>query len=922
MVATAIRDNYRRSLIAENLIEDFGHGSACGVKIMSALAQALAKSLKDVHNNKTKMLFEEWQALFGQVADLSTEQIQEINRKLRFKVEVPDRLKIPGALFVIHTFNSLIIKLLAAEIISAHKLTSYEHFAQTLSIEPDALLLKRLENEIERGEFYSTANIFGFVEEALFSWYLDACNENAHKEEIIDSLREILIKLSFYRTDNLTQARSKDLLKVFYQNLVPETLRKTLGEFYTPDWLVDFTIQRAGKIDWLKNRTLDPTCGSGSFLIEVIKQKVATAKHARWKTVDIIKHITDSVWGFDLNPLAVQTARVNFLIYIADLLKEEPGEQVEIPILLADAIYSPARDPDDDEHIVRYTIGSQKANLEITLPSELALDRALLDEVFKKLGQYVEDGLEYNQAEKKLLKTFIVTKKQVENWRGPIKLTYEKVFELHKNNWNGIWFRIIRNFFWSSVAGRFSLIAGNPPWVRWSKLPELYRERVKPTCMNYNIFSSTPHHGGNELDISGMITYTVADKWLETGGILAFVITQTHFQSPSSEGFRDFKINDKDSLLPLHIDDLKGLRPFPDAANKTAVAIFKKAQKVKPSYPVQYKLWREITGYSKSIPVNLRLDEVLHRIEPIQLEATPVTASNSPWAILPPGRFRQLQKIAGKCAWVQGRKGITADLNGIYFVEITGVNTRHNIVKVQTRPEAGKRDIGPAQTFWVEPDLLYPLIKGASDFSRCFFERKHSLFVFVPNHGINKESYEEAVERLDRLRKTEQYFKTYEGVLEKRSTFKGRMKNAPYYAIYNVGEYTFAPFKVIWAEQKDFCAAVATSAEVPLLGARCFVPDHKLFFVDFNAAEPAFFLCGLLNSDLVIEWVKSHNISIQIGDIFKHMNLPEYNVKDPKHKKLSLLAKKCHNTPRVEKREELIIEMSRLAEEIIDHPLF
>jgi len=917
MVATALKDSYRRALIAENLIEDFGHSSECGIKIMKALGKSLSKSINDSKTNKTKMLFEEWRTLFGQVADLSSDQIDSINKTLGFKIDTAKSEKIPGALFVIHTFNSLIIKLLAAEIVSAHKLTSYNNFSQNLSIETDENILLVLDQDIERANFFSSAGIDGFVEEALFSWYIDVCKNEDEREYILSAIKDILIKLSFYRTDNLTQARSKDLLKLFYQNLVPETLRKTLGEFYTPDWLVSFTLDRVKNIDWLKNRSLDPTCGSGSFLLEIIKRKIKAAEKAGWNSLKTLKHITASVWGFDLNPLAVQTARVNFLISIADLLEKVPGTRIEIPILLADAIYSPARDPHDDEDVVKYKIGSQIADLEITIPSELAFDRKRLDNIFEILGNSIENDLSYLRVEKQFLLTKTLSSKEISLWKAPLENTYNKVLKLHKNNWNGIWFRIIRNFFWSSTAGKFDLIAGNPPWVRWSKLPELYRERVKPTCLNYNIFSKTPHHGGNELDISGMITYTVSDKWLKEDGILAFIITQTHFQSPSSEGFRDFTINSSYNLNPLLVDDMKNLRPFPDATNKTAVTIFKKEAKKITTYPVKYNVWNVKETYGRAIPVNSTLTEALTRMEKVELEATPVTANNSPWAILPIGRFKQLKKLVGKCDWVQGRKGITADLNGIYFVEIIDENKSNKLVKIRTRPEAGKTNIGPAKEFWVEPDLLYPLIKGASDFTRCYLNRGHSLYAFVPNKGIVKKLYEDAEDNIVTLKHSSDFFNSYKSLLKERSTFKGRMKNAPFYAIYNVGEYTFSPWKVIWAEQKDFCAAVVSKDSTPIIGQRPFIPDHKVFFADFEKPEPAYFLCGLLNSDVVIEYVKSHNISIQIGDIFKHMKLPKYDSKKAAHKLLIDLVKLSHKEKNDEKREKIISKISVNAAKII-----
>ncbi|WP_198262815.1 Eco57I restriction-modification methylase domain-containing protein [sulfur-oxidizing endosymbiont of Gigantopelta aegis] len=211
--------------------------------------------------------------------------------------------------------------------------------------------------------------------------------------------------------------------------------------------------------------------------------------------------------------------------------------------------------------IVSYKIGSEVADLEILLPSELAFDRSRLDSVFLLMDNLVSKSTQWRETEKKLIQKKLITSNEMKEWRSPLKHTYEKILDLHERNWNGIWFRIVRNFFWSAIAGKFDVVVGNPPWVRWSKLPELYRERIKPTCDHYGIFSKTKFHGGNELDISGMITYTVADKWLkDEDGILAFVITQTHFQSPSSAGFRSFYIGNNQIIQPVGIDDLKSFK--------------------------------------------------------------------------------------------------------------------------------------------------------------------------------------------------------------------------------------------------------------------------------------------------------------------------------------------------------------------------
>ena len=917
MVVEACRTCYRRAITASNLIEDFGHESSRGIALMRAVAEALADAENRRNGNKIRMLFEEWKTLYGQVADLSREQLKGINGTLRF-ARANNSMEVPARLFVVHTFNSLLTKLLAAEIVAAHGLASGRTFAGDLvSIENDSELLRRLQIDIEDGGFFEATGIHGFVEEAIFSWYLDAATNRHHRSAIATAIRDVLTELALYRTDKLDHSR--DVLRDFYQDLVPEILRKTLGEFYTPDWLVEFTSDLAGVSEWAGTRVLDPTCGSGSFLVEMIRRKREAAAGLKMSAESTVRMIIESVWGFDLNPLAVQVSRTNFLMAIADLLKDAPGQQIEIPVLLADAIYSPARLPDSGESLVEYQIGSQIANLKVLLPAELAFDRPTLDQVFEVMGELVEENADYKGCMTALAKRKVLGRQQLRKWADPLKSTYDQVLSLHRQSWNGIWFRIVRNFFWSATAGEFDLIVGNPPWVRWSKLPDAYRDRAKPTCEQYEIFSDTPHHGGNELDISGIITYTTADKWLRPGGTLAFVITQTHFQSPSSQGFRRFRIDSTYHLAPLSVDDMKALKPFPEAANKTSVAVFRKKTKP-PKYPVPYRIWTASKGNTRAIPPGLATTAVMNRVEVQDYEANPVGHEGSPWAILPPGRFDTVSSISGRSTWVQGRKGITADLNAVYFVYVEARNKSTGLVRVSTRPEAGRTNIGAARSFWVEPTLLYPLLKGAADFETCYLKTRCELFTFVPNDGITREAYEVAENRMNAsCPKTKSYFKVYERWLRKRSTWSKRMPKAPFYAVYNVGPYTFAPYKVIWAEQSGaFEAAVAAASEVPLLGQRPYVPDHKIFFVEFQEAVPAYFLCGLLASSLVKEFVESHNISIQVGDIFKHMSLPSFDRTQQAHRRLAQLVKRAHQQHDATARAALVDEVRFEAGRIIE----
>ncbi|MEF3046721.1 hypothetical protein [Pseudotabrizicola sp. L79] len=144
------------------------------------------------------------------------------------------------------------------------------------------------------------------------------------------------------------------------------------------------------------------------------------------------------------------------------------------------------------------------------------------------------------------------------------------------------------------------------------------------------------------------------------------------------------------------------------------------------------------------------------------------------------------------------------------------------------------------------------------------------------------------------------------------------LENAPYFAIYNVGPYTFQPWKVVWPEMSSkFFAAVAGSSVVPGVGLRPFVPDHKIYFASFNDREPAYYLCALLNAPMVKEWIEAHNVSIQVGDVFKHMNLPEYDPADPLHMQMAQLSEQAHQTHNAAQRAAIVAQILPLTTAVL-----
>ena len=110
-----------------------------------------------------------------------------------------------------------------------------------------------------------------------------------------------------------------------------------------------------------------------------------------------------------------------------------------------------------------------------------------------------------------------------------LRTLYERMRELHANNQDGVWARIIKNAFAPLLLARFDFVIGNPPWVNWEHLPDEYRDSTKPLWLHYGLFPKRERGmdtilGAAKYDISMLMTYVAVDRYLEKGGRLGFVV--------------------------------------------------------------------------------------------------------------------------------------------------------------------------------------------------------------------------------------------------------------------------------------------------------------------------------------------------------------------------------------------------------------
>lgn len=137
-----------------------------------------------------------------------------------------------------------------------------------------------------------------------------------------------------------------NLLTNLYEEIIPRQIRHDLGEYFTPYWLAERTIELSGFRGDLKSVLLDPGCGSGVFLLAAAEMKYQANKDESQE--EVLNDILRTVGGCDINPLCVLTARLNLVCWLA-LKFGLPLPDVKIPVLHYDTVFKrPASGQFDD----------------------------------------------------------------------------------------------------------------------------------------------------------------------------------------------------------------------------------------------------------------------------------------------------------------------------------------------------------------------------------------------------------------------------------------------------------------------------------------------------------------------------------------------------------------------------------------------
>ena len=288
--------------------------------------------------------------------------------------------------------------------------------------------------------------------------------------------------------------RKEDVFRELYEILIDPDIRRQIGEYYTPLWLVEWMIERVSKrLKGLKGRlVLDPFCGSGTFLVMAFYRKVREGASAD----EAIKEVV----GFDINPLAASIARAELMI----AYQNEGGEGVLTPLVFNSDLMTTALTIADREkepisfveelRPIEEKLLSRMGLLDLLINSVEIADllelEAILCHVFRlaRSSEDVEGTLRreisrISYRPGSLMEALVRILRQEE--------IVSIITELIKKYGDSVWAAAVTSLFapYAIYSIGADVVISNPPWMRLTEVKGKYgraiRKRAKNILRNY-----------------------------------------------------------------------------------------------------------------------------------------------------------------------------------------------------------------------------------------------------------------------------------------------------------------------------------------------------------------------------------------------------------------------------------------------------
>ena len=471
---------------------------------------------------------------------------------------------------------------------------------------------------------------------------------------------------------------------------------------------------------------------------------------------------------------------------------------------------------------------------------------------------------------------------------------------------------------------RFDVVVGNPPWIAWDRLSAEYRDATKERWRERGLFTlsgSAALLGGGKKELAGLLVYETLDRRLRDGGVLAFVVPKSLFQSrDAGNGFRRFGSNpDAPRSIPfrvLEIDDFSEAPLFSGVSSKFATFCARRGAPTR--FPLPVRRWRaipvddvsssdstrvrrrgrprqtwrvEIADVGFASPTSdapgapLRFDfpdaprlasapiapdadaaKLDALVERLFAENAPGERSSRPAA---PADFAELPLFAD-AAESAPRSEPAPELDASPYVARLGANAAgasgvfwlENVERLDAALVSVRNlgDVGRRKVETVEAQVESALVFPLLRWRDVdeFAARRPTTAMLIPQDPARRRGIDAETMRRD-FPAALAYLTRFETTLRDRAAYRKFQSRAPFWSLYNVDEATFAPIKVVWRRMDSTIRAAVVPFDAQRN--RPIVPQDTLSTVAVATLDEADYLAAVLNSTPIRRRVAASSVA-------------------------------------------------------------
>jgi len=859
---------HKREPRTENFLQDFGTQSPA-FRYAASLWLEAADTIREQSDFKT--IYDNWRKYL----------------RIAYGAAVGDR-----DLFVRHTFLATLAKLIAYI-----RITN----AQSAPEENETI-------EIIQGTFFEKQRIMNFLEEDFFSW-VGRPPVSAVTQRVVHRLINLLFT---YQLREL----SEDVMKELYQELVDPKDRHDLGEYYTPDWLAarmcNSLLSKKGE-----DAVLDPACGSGTFLYQVIQHK------KKWlpATRESLEKILGTVVGIDIHPLAVIVSKMNVLLALGDLFNKR-AQPVSIQVYLANSIRHPVKQP----FMGNGGVPAERVEVNqrvVLIPDAVLSSAANLDAAVRVADEFAKSN---RDAEHLDFEAFANHARQkapgLATSSDIVRMLFDLAELLHefiRKPEDTIWAYILKNQYKPTfLAKQFDVVIGNPPWLSFRYVEKgEYQDYLKRLIVKDCGLLEGAGHLITHLELGTLFFVRCADLYLKPTGRIGFVLPRSIFTADQHDRFRRSQAHGNATLTEVW--DLEEVSPLFNVPAAVAFGDLK-------------------SEISKILPGEILSGKLKSKNASLKEATTGLKAETTEFHVVRQGKRTFLstsrRKISAQRSFYQPyfKEGATIVPRNFWFVEFKfypslGIDPTQPLVATDPRAEAeakapykGTRFEGP-----IEADFLYATLLSTDLLPFGHFDFRPVILPLVEdNQGYQildaerarakgflrlAEWVERAQETWERKRREKAKRMTVLERLDLQGGITSQNPKAKYIVLYSKS----ATFLCAAALQSKALSHKVGQQKVVL---QRFVADHVTYSFETTERREADYLTALLNSPTIDALIKPMQARGLWGprDIHKkvwELPIPEYSEKNPKHIKLAEIAEAC-----AEKVKEMVPDLKKLFEDV------